>query len=221
VTKCLLFDCDGTLVDSEHLCNVGLVVKFKELGVVLDADELVLRFRGWKLGRILDLLQRENSVVLPDNFVAAYREKVAELFEKELKPVQGIESALKKLDYPKAVVSSGPRSKVEQALKVCRLTEYFRGNIYSAYEIGAWKPDPRIYEYAAQDMGYAPSDCAAVEDGLVGVEASVAAGIRTYFYNPAQLKCDLAGVVCFGAMCELPEVVAHNKQFKTDAFGAV
>lgn len=221
MTKCLLFDCDGTLVDSERLCNVGLVTAFKELRIVLDADELVLRFRGWKLADILNLLQEENSVVIPHNFVAAYRETVAELFEKELKPVQGIENALESLEYPKAVVSSGPRHKVEQALRLCRLTKYFGGNIYSSYEVGAWKPDPRIYEFAAQVMGYTPAECVAIEDGLVGVEAGVRAGMKTYFYNVHQEKCDWPGVVQFDAMSELPKLIAHNKQFKTDAFGAV
>jgi hypothetical protein len=35
MNQCLLFDNDGTLEDSERLCNIGLVVKFRELGVKL------------------------------------------------------------------------------------------------------------------------------------------------------------------------------------------
>ncbi|WP_197477830.1 MULTISPECIES: hypothetical protein [unclassified Marinomonas] len=63
MSQCLLFDNDGTLVDSELLCNTGLVVKFKELGIKLDADELVIRFRGWKLANILDTLSIEYALV--------------------------------------------------------------------------------------------------------------------------------------------------------------
>lgn len=212
MTKCLLFDCDGTLVDSERLCNVGLAVMFKELGCSLDADELTLRFRGWKLATILELLQQENSVSLPDNFIAQYRNKVSDLFEKELKPVPGIQSALEQLSYPMAVVSSGPKQKIEQALRVCQIEKYFGANIYSSYDIGAWKPDPKIYEFAAQDMGYDPAQCAAIEDGMVGVEASVRAGVLTYFYNIHQYKCDWPGVSIFTSMYDLPELIAHNNQ---------
>lgn len=212
MTNCLLFDCDGTLVDSERLCNVGLVVSFKELGVTLDADELVLRFRGWKLAKILELLQGEHSVVLPDGFIAAYRERVSELFENELKPVQDIENALDQLDYPKAVVSSGPREKIEQALRVCKLSKYFQRNIYSSYEIGAWKPDPRVYEFAARNMGYHPTQCSVIDDGLVGVEAGVKAGMRTYFYNTHHDQCDWPGVVSFKSMAELPKLIAQHQQ---------
>lgn len=210
MTGCLLFDCDGTLVDSERLCNVGLVEQFSELGIKLDADELELRFRGWKLAKILELLQQENYIVLPQGFVDGYRLRVSELFEKELKPVKGIETTLEQLEYPKAVVSSGPRQKIEQALKVCGLTKYFDGNIYSSYEIGAWKPDPRVYQFAAQDMGYAPAECVVVDDGLVGIEASVKAGIRTYFYNVYQEQCEWPEVISFRKMSELPNLIGKK-----------
>lgn len=67
-----------TLVDSERLCALGLAAEFKNLDVRLDVDELVWRFRGWKLADILHVLQAENSVVIPDNFVLAYRETVSD-----------------------------------------------------------------------------------------------------------------------------------------------
>ena len=202
--QCLLFDCDGTLVDSERLCNVALALKFRELRVDLDADELVIRFRGWKLARILDVLTEEHAVLLPDNFVASYRSLVSELFETDLKPIDGIHSALGELDFPKAVVSSGPLPKIKQALRVCGLDRYFGENLYSSYEVGIWKPDPGIYLHAARDMGYAVADCAVVDDGPVGVEAAVKAGIRTFFYNRFNEACDFSGVVSFEAMADLP-----------------
>lgn len=212
LTKCLLFDCDGTLVDSERLCNVALVVMFRELGCDLDVDELTLRFRGWKLASILEILQQENSLSLPNGFTEYYRKKVTELFLEELKPVPGIVGALEKLDYPMAVVSSGPRQKIEQALKICGLSKYFGSSIYSSYDVGAWKPDPRIYEFAAKDMGFFPAECSAIEDGMIGVEASVKAGIKTYFYNIHQDRCDWPEVSIFSSMSELPMLIAHNNQ---------
>lgn len=75
LTKCLLFDRDGTLVDIERLCDVGLVVTFKELGCDLDANELTSRFRGWKLANILELLQQESLLALSDNFPHIIGEK--------------------------------------------------------------------------------------------------------------------------------------------------
>jgi beta-phosphoglucomutase-like phosphatase (HAD superfamily) len=59
-------------------------------------------------------------------------------------------------------------------------------------------------------MGFAPSNCAAIDDGLVGVEVSVKAGLKTYFYNVYQEPCDWPEVIGFNFMHELPGLIAHN-----------
>lgn len=213
MNQCLLFDCDGTLVDSERLCNIGLVVKFREYGIELDADELVMRFRGWKLAKILDVLKHEFQITLSENFVDSYRVIVAELFETELKPIEHIEEALKNLEQPKAVVSSGPIHKIKQALRVCGLTKYFGTNIYSSYEVKLWKPDPGIYKYAAKDMGFSAEDCVVIDDGPVGIEAGVKAGMKMLFYNRFNEECEFESVVSFCTMKDLPQLV-HSHLIK-------
>lgn len=209
MVACLLFDCDGTLVDSERLGNVGLVRQFQHLGVTLDADELVNRFRGWKLANVLDALALEHSVTLAEDFVPAYRAVVRQLFEAELKPIKGIHQALTELPQPKAVVSSGPPEKIRQALKVCGLSEFFGDAIYSSYELGIWKPDPGIYAHAGASMGFAPAQCAVVDDSPVGVEAGYRAGMTTFFYNPLNEPCSFPGVIAFDRMVDLPGLIRN------------
>lgn len=210
MSACLLFDCDGTLVDSERLGHVGLVRKFQPLGIDLDADELMMRFKGWKLGRILEILESEHDLALPKDFVPGYRAIVSELFDAELKPIEGIEQALADLPQPKAVVSNGPPQKIKQALSLCGLSSYFGDNIYSAYDVGIWKPDPDIYRHAAAEMGYSPEQCSVIDDGNVGVEAGHLAGMTTYFYNRFRESCDFPNVISFESMHSLPELVRTN-----------
>ena len=205
--KCLLFDCDGTLVDSERLCNIGLVIKFREYGIELDADELGIRFRGWKLAKIIEALEQESQLKLAEDFVDSYRSIVTNLFETELKPIQYVGETLKNLDHPNAVVSSGPNHKIQQALRICGLTKYFGANIYSSYEVGIWKPDPGIYIYAAKDMGFSAEDCIVIDDSLVGVEAGYRAGMKTLFYNRFNEICEFESVVSFCTMKELPQLI--------------
>lgn len=207
MSKCLLFDYDGTLVDSERLCSLGIAIKFDDFGIKLDADELVKRFKGWKLATILDTLEQEYEIKLAEDFVPSYRALITNLFETDLKPIEGIEQALKVLPHPKAVVSSGPAHKIEQTLRVCGLTDYFTSNIYSSYEVKIWKPDPGIYQYAAKDMGYLPNDCIVIDDGPVGVEAGHKAGMKTLFFNVFQESCELSNVVSFSSMRELPLLI--------------
>lgn len=210
MNKCLLFDCDGTLVDSERLCNLGLVIKFSEFGLKLDADQLMMKYRGWELDKIFADLSSEFDIRLPSDFVAEYRAVVAALFESELQPIDGIKAALDQLPYPKAVVSNGPLYKIEQALDLCGLAGYFGTSVYSAYDIGIWKPDPAIYQFAAKDMGFDSKDCIVIEDGLVGVEAAYKAGMNTLFYNRFNQICTLSSVVSFDDMSALPGLIANQ-----------
>jgi len=205
--QCLLFDCDGTLVDSERLCSYAIELTFQEYGVLLNTDELLTRFRGWKLAHILETLAQEQGLTLNDQMIEAYRLIVTRLFETQLKPVEGIEEALAALNQPMAVVSSGPQNKIQQALRVCRISHHFEGNIYSAYDIGIWKPDPKLYLHAAADMGFKASQCVVIEDSLVGVEAGFNAGMKTLFYNPFDESCMFEGVISFKEMKQLASLL--------------
>ncbi|WP_428241790.1 HAD-IA family hydrolase [Gynuella sp.] len=207
MTSCLLFDCDGTLVDSERLCNLGLVIQFQHLGVTLDVDELVVRYRGWKLDRTLATIAGQYGLTLDDDFIPSYRAVVADLFESELQPIDGIVATLEQLPYPKAVVSSGPPPKIAQSLRLCGLADYFGDNIFSSYELGIWKPDPGIYQAAARAMGHDIAECAVVDDSLVGVEAGYRAGARTFFFNRFDEPCEFDEVVSFDDMTLLPELI--------------
>lgn len=205
--ECLLFDCDGTLVDSEHLCNQGLAEAFTEYGVTLDTLNLVKEFRGWKLSRILDTLQSRHHVTLADDFVPHYRAIVSALFDAELKPIKDIQYALSNLPQPKAVVSNGPPQKIAQSLRLCGLKDFFGPNTISAYDVNLFKPDPEIYAYAARSMGFHATQCAVVDDGIVGIEAGIKAGMKTFFYNVFGEDCSVPGAVSFASMRELPGIV--------------
>lgn len=210
--NCLLFDNDGTLVDSESLCNRGLVLQFAKIGIELDEVELTSRYRGWKLALILEDLASKHGVELSHDFIPQYRAKVSVLFESELKPVLGVQEALKQLPQPKAVVSSGPPEKIRQALRLCKLTPFFSDNIISSYEVGVWKPDPEIYRYAARMMGFKSSECAVIEDGMVGVRAGVEAGMKVFYFSDQSKVLDIPGVISFDSMKQLPGLIKQENE---------
>ncbi|MFT7586726.1 MAG: HAD superfamily hydrolase (TIGR01509 family) [Cellvibrionaceae bacterium] len=212
MVKCLIFDCDGTLVDSELLCNVGLAMKLAEKGIEADPTVLMHQYRGWKLAKIMHALEKLYEIQLEPDFEPTYRKIVSSLFETELKPMAGVEAMLKQIDLPMCVASSGPRHKIEQALWVTGLSRFFGRNIFSSYEVQSWKPEPGLFLHAAGQMGFAPDVCAVVEDSEVGIEAAVAAGMRPILYEPGGVSCD--GVSCdegpvwsVGAMADLGKLV--------------
>src|SRR5262249_40554374 len=81
---------------------------------------------------------------------------------------------------PVAVASNGPLEQTRVSLEVTGLLRYFSANVFSAYDVDAWKPDPRLFLHAATVLGVDPSRCAVVEDGLSGIEAGVAAGMTVF-----------------------------------------
>ena len=182
--KCIIFDCDGTLVDSEYLCNLGLEIRLRDYGVESSAIDLMKRFRGGKLAAILEAIESEHKIKLKEGFISSYRSLVDELFERDLKPCEGVNAALTAIHLPKCVASSGPLDKINKALSISGLSKHFNGKIFSSYVVGSWKPDPGIFLHAAKEMGFQPSECAVVEDSPVGISAAKSAGMRPILYDP-------------------------------------
>lgn len=209
---CLLFDSDGTLVDSEWLCNQALALLFARYGVELDIAMLMRDYRGGELQRIFNQLAAEHNVTLGADSEAWYRAKVAELFEQQLQPVAGIPELLawvQQQGWHCGVVSNGPQSKLQQALGNCNLLPFFNSHIYSAYDINIFKPDPRLYLHAATQLGAKPADCVVIEDSLPGVTAGIAAGMTTLFYNLHNEQSPSPAVIEFTSMYQLPEILRH------------
>lgn len=88
VKTCIIFDLDGTLVDSENLCNQAFVDLVSGLGE--PAELLVNRYRGKKFAHILSDIEKRIGKKLPATFEEVYRERVTKLFEYNLKPCLGL-----------------------------------------------------------------------------------------------------------------------------------
>lgn len=182
--KAIIFDCDGTLVDSERVGNAALVECAQEVGIELTLEMALRHFRGRKMADTLGLLEQWLGGPLPENFLPMVRLRMATAFEERLTAMEGVHELLSKLSVPICVASNGPHEKMEVSLRVTGLSQYFADRIYSAYDCNIWKPDPGLFHYAAREMGADPSACAVVEDSIMGVEAAVSAGMTAFGYAP-------------------------------------
>ena len=191
----IIFDCDGVLVDSETLGNRVLVAAAGECGVAMELEEAVTLFRGCKMADCVATLAGRLGRPLPDDFVATVRARTAAAFRAELRAVDGVHAALAEIRVPVCVASSGPREKIELALSVTGLLPRFEGRVFSAYDVGRWKPEPDLFLHAAAAFGVAPGACVVVEDSVLGVRAGLAAGMTVFGYAPLERDAaDLAGL---------------------------
>jgi len=207
MVQCVIFDCDGTLVDSEFLCNLGLEIKLREYGIEACAKEMMKKFRGAKLATILQKLEKEHQIELENNFISSYRLLVDKLFEERLKPCEGVPEMLAALSLPKCVASSGPLGKINKALTVTGLIGFFINKIFSSYEVGSWKPDPGIFLHAANYMGFSPDQCVVVDDSLIGITAAKSAGMLPLLYDPEGVYSHIKDVCTIQHMSQLHNAI--------------
>ena len=178
--KCIIFDCDGILVDSEAISSKVLIEMVKSVGLNIDLDYAVKHFSGISLKSTFDYIEGMIGKSLPVEFEKEYRKNTFKAFKTDLKPVNGVHDLLNRITLPYCVASSGPLEKIKLNLKTTNLIEKFENKIFSSYEIGSWKPDPGIFLFAAKKMGYKPNQCVVIEDSMAGIKAAKAGGFDVY-----------------------------------------
>lgn len=177
----VLWDMDGTLVDSEKLWDVALYETAESLGGVLTEEQ-----RMTLVGSNMDdtaayLLEVVGHEVTPETIASTgdeIRRRTAGLFDDELPWRPGareILAAVRATGVPMALVTSTERSLTELALNTIG-REFFDVTVCGDEVEGLNKPHPRPYLKAAELLGVAPEKCVAVEDSPPGTASAVAAG---------------------------------------------
>jgi HAD superfamily hydrolase (TIGR01509 family) len=184
----ILFDCDGVLVDSEHITNTVLRDMLQERGWNLSLAECMQHFLGRLITDNAALIERHTGQALTPQWVASFRERRNQALARELGPVQGAVQAVHSIHarYQQriACASGADRGKVELQLSKVGLLSYFEGRIFSGHEMPRSKPAPDVYLAAAKALGVQPQHCAVVEDTVAGATAGLHAGCTVLAYSP-------------------------------------
>ena len=178
--KCIIFDCDGVLVDSEAISAKVFREMVSELGCNLDFETVLEQITGTSMKENLKYFAECVGADLPDNFEKEFRARTYEAFKTDLKPIPGVHELIDKIKVPIGVASSGPAAKIKLNLTTTGLIDKFGDNIFSCYDIESWKPEPDIYLHAAKQLEFSPEECAVIEDSKPGVIAAIKGGFDVY-----------------------------------------
>jgi beta-phosphoglucomutase-like phosphatase (HAD superfamily) len=190
----VLFDHDGTVVDSEIIALksawrlTGEVAREFPGAQHYELDEFVKSFAGKPYREILKNIYADSLTTLNecdiDALVAEEEKRAIERLSIEAKATEGTPKVLSYLrddGFEYALVSNSSLQRLSACLTSAALTDYFPSEqIFSAHNslpIARPKPLPDIYLYAAKCLDAEVSLCVAVEDSISGVRSAVAAGI--------------------------------------------
>jgi HAD superfamily hydrolase (TIGR01509 family) len=195
--RAVLWDMDGTLVDSEEYHWRSWKDTLGREGIALTYEAFLASF-GQRNDAILSKwlgtnARKEDIERIGDAKEVRYRELVG---LEGLAPLPGAAEWVERLHgegWRQAVASSAPRLNVETVLEALGLGRWFHATV-SAEDVQAGKPDPQVFLVAASRLGASPEASIVVEDAAAGVEAARRAGMRSIGVgkNAQSLGADLA-----------------------------
>jgi len=189
IIKCVIFDMDGVIIDSELLHKKAYYETFISLGLDV-SDDLYKTLTGSStVNAFQRLIAHFNLDEDPNELVLQKRKRYVNFFENDptLHLVKGVEDIIKYF-YDKGIIlilaSSSAMVNIDRVFNRFDLNQYFTAKISGADLIES-KPHPEIFEKAAL-LGNTPrKNCIVIEDSDNGVKAANDAGIFVFGYqNP-------------------------------------
>ena len=198
----ILFDHDGTLVDTEPVWAAAKVALAVEFGGTWTEQD-TLDCLGLSMKFTLDRL-RERGVDLPDEqinerLVAKVREALAHQQVEFLPGIERFLTQVRDAQIPAAIVTNATTSIAQRTADAA--PEGTFSVIIGNDETTHPKPDPQPYLLAAQRLGIEPSRCVAVEDSPSGVRSATAAGMK---------------VIVVPGELEVPAELGHARMLHTE-----
>jgi len=204
----VLFDWDGTLIDSFHADTSAYLAMFQEIGIDWGLEELEQNYspNWYHVYRAAGLSRKRWEDA--DRLWRAHYEK------HRPRLISGARRVLVRLgrEHPLALVTSGDRDRVIRQLREFRLTQLFTARVCSG-DTARKKPHPEPLRLALRQMELDPSACVYVGDAPQDVEMARRAGVRAIgvlgpFSTEKRLRTARPEFL-LGSIVQLPDVLKH------------
>lgn len=177
--QALIFDCDGTLVDSMKLHHRAWSLAFSHAGARFDFGwELFMSRAGMGLEQtVLELNEQFGEALVPAQVIEAQRGHY-EVLLPELQPIAVVVEIARAFagKLPMCVASGGEKRVVLSSLDAIGIRDLF-AHVVCQQDVVKGKPDPEMFLKCATLMGVPPRECLVFEDGQLGIEAARSAGM--------------------------------------------
>lgn len=175
--KALLFDLDGTLLDTNELIIESFLHVLEETFPGKYSREHVLPFLGPPLYETFDGI----DPTLTETLTASYRKWNLERHDQMVVPFEGVVDTLRQLKqegYKMAIVSTKRREMIDRGLQLMECENLF-DTIVGFEDVTHTKPDPEPIQIALQRIGANKEDALMIGDNFHDIEGGQRAGVDT------------------------------------------
>lgn len=176
--KGFIFDMDGTMIDNMMVHHRAWQQKLREYGIDWSLEEVHAKVHGVNV----ELLER----LFGDRFTVEERLQISKekeeayraIYQAEIKLIDGLLGfleAAKLVNIPMAIATAAPPENAYFVLENLPLSPYFKA-LFHSDDVSKGKPDPQVFELAADALDLPLQDCLIFEDSLTGAEAAYRAG---------------------------------------------
>jgi HAD superfamily hydrolase (TIGR01509 family) len=175
---CIIFDCDGVLVDSEFIASKTYAKGLFKSGFPLSHSQYIKLFTGTNKLYLFSKVQELANITLPENFFDLYNfnENINKISPLNIKTL----NLLYRMKVRRCIASNNRSEKIQTFLKATHLYHFFENeHIFTTEKENLLpKPFPDLFLYAADKMSKKPTQCVVIEDSEFGIQAALRANMR-------------------------------------------
>ena len=212
--KAIIFDLDGTLVDSLPYHHESWRIFFKNNNLEEhDFSEVLKEYKGGGTLELMtsvfgDMYTKDELKKMTDDKEIIFRD----IYKSKIYPIEGLKQFLDNLKENNILLSIGSnaiRKNVLMTIEELSITNYF-SSIICGDEVSRGKPDPEMFVKTLSNLNVSRNECIIFEDSIEGVKAAKNADIKVIGVTSSQSSEKLKSVGAFKTIDDYTKISLNN-----------